>query len=72
MINTKLLRSAFGSGGAPVIDGARRLTFAAIAPALENVSGKYFVDNISTSSSKFTYDKDIQEKFWKKQKKLLE
>jgi len=71
VINTKLLRSAFGSQGRSLIDGAKILIFAAIAPELENVSGKYFVNNRSQSSKTTTYDKDIQKMLWKKTEELI-
>lgn len=71
VINTKLLRSAFGSYGAPLLEGAKTLIFAAIAPELENVSGKYFVNNRSESSQNITYNKEIQKKLWKKTEEIL-
>ncbi len=71
VINTKLLRSAFGAGGAPLIEGAKTLIFAAIASELENVSGKYFVNNRSKSSKEITYDKEVQRTLWKKTEEIL-
>ena len=71
VINTKLLRSAFGSGGAPLSSGARSLIFAAIAPELKNVSGKYFVNNRSELSKDITYNKEIQKKLWKKTEEII-
>lgn len=71
VINTKLLRSGFGAVGAPLLDGAKTLIFAAIAPELENVSGRYFVNNRSEPSKDITYDKEIQKKLWKKTKEIV-
>ncbi|MFX1298057.1 MAG: SDR family NAD(P)-dependent oxidoreductase [Promethearchaeota archaeon] len=71
VINTKLLRSAYGSGGAPRSDGAKTLIFAALAPELENVSGKYFVNNHSEPSKDITYNKEIQKKLWKRTEDIL-
>lgn len=71
VINTKLLRSAFGSHGAPLIEGAKTLIFAATAPELEYVSGKYFVNNRSEPSQYITYNKEIQKKLWKKTEELV-
>ncbi len=71
VINTKLLRSAFGSHGALLIDGAKTLIFAAIAPEIENISGKYFVNNRSQPSKTITYNKDIQKILWKKTEELI-
>jgi len=71
VINTKLLRSAFGSGGAPLSDGAKSLIIAAIAPELKNVSGKYFINNRSEPSKDITYNKEIQKKLWKKTEEII-
>lgn len=71
VINTKLLRSAFGAGGAPLKEGAKTLIFAATAPELEKVSGKYFVNNRSESSSEITYNKEVQKTLWKKTEDIL-
>ena len=71
VINTKLLRSAFGAGGAPLIEGAKTLVFAAIGSELKNVSGKYFVNNRSKSSKEITYDKEVQRTLWKKTEEIL-
>lgn len=71
VINTKLLRAASGSGGAPVNEGAKKLLFAATAPELENVSGNYFVNNHSTYSKDITYSKEIQMALWDKSKEII-
>jgi NAD(P)-dependent dehydrogenase (short-subunit alcohol dehydrogenase family) len=71
VINTKLLRSAFGAGGAPPIKGAKTLIYAAIAPELENTTAKYLVNNRSTTSNKITYDLEIQKKLWNKTEEIL-
>ncbi len=70
-INTKLLRAVFRSDGASLEVGAKTLVFAATAPELEGVSGKYFVNNLSKSSKKITYDKEVQKILWKKSEELL-
>jgi len=71
VINTKLLRSAFGSDGAPLLDGAKTLIYAATAPELEDVSGRYFVNNHAMPSKNITYDKEIQRKLWKMTEEIL-
>lgn len=71
VINTKLLRSAFGAGGAPLIEGAKTLVFMATASELKNVSGEYFVNNRSKSSKEITYDKEVQRTLWKKTEEIL-
>lgn len=71
VINTKLLKSAFGSYGAPVIEGANTLIFAATSPELESVSGKYLVNNHSISSKDITYNKELQKMLWNKTEELI-
>ena len=71
VINAKLLRSAFGAGGAPLTEGAKTLVFAATAPELEKVSGKYFVNNRSKSSTEITYNKEVQKTLWKKSEEII-
>ena len=71
VINTKLLGSAMGFGGAPVSKGAESLIYVAMAPELENISGKYFRDNIPTSSKDITYDKEKQKQLWQKTEKII-
>jgi NAD(P)-dependent dehydrogenase (short-subunit alcohol dehydrogenase family) len=71
VINTKLLRSAFGSGGGPPTIGAKTLIYAATAPELENTTAKYLVNNQPTTSNKITYDREIQKRLWKKTEEIL-
>ena len=71
VINTKLLRAAFESGGASVEVGAKTLVFAATAPELEGVSGKYLVNNRPNSSKEITYNKEVQETLWRKTEEIL-
>jgi NAD(P)-dependent dehydrogenase (short-subunit alcohol dehydrogenase family) len=71
VINTKLLRSAFGVGGASLTEGANALIFVAIAPEIKKVSGKYFVNNRPESSKNITYDKEIQKRLWEKTEEIL-
>ncbi|MFW9882710.1 MAG: SDR family oxidoreductase [Candidatus Thorarchaeota archaeon] len=71
VIETKLLKAAMSFGGASLLKGAKTLIYAAITPELENVSGKYFVNNRSALSKDITYDKEIQKKLWKKTEELI-
>jgi NAD(P)-dependent dehydrogenase (short-subunit alcohol dehydrogenase family) len=72
VINTKLLRAAFGAGGADLSEGAKTLVFAAVSPKMENVSGKYLVFNRQESSKEITYDKEIQKMLWNRTEEILE
>ena len=47
------------------------MVFAAIAPELECVSGKYFINNRLESSKQITYDKEVQRTLWKKTEEIL-
>ena len=49
-IDTKLLRSSYGVGGAPLIEGAKTLIYAALEETLVGISGKYFENNHPKSS----------------------
>ena len=71
VINTKLLRAAFGAGGVSLAEGSKTLVFAATAPELEKVTGKYFVNNRSVSSKEITYDIEVQKTLWKKTEEIL-
>ncbi|MFX1496998.1 MAG: SDR family oxidoreductase [Promethearchaeota archaeon] len=71
VINTKLLNSAYGSYGAPVIEGAKTLIFAATSPKLENISGKYLVYNHPKPSKDITYNKELQKMLWDKTEELI-
>lgn len=70
-INTKLLRAAMGYIGKTLFEGAKTLIYAATAPELEKVSGKYLFDNIPTSSKDITYHKEIQRKLWATTEEIL-
>lgn len=71
VINTKLLRAGSGFSGAPLLEGAKTLIYAATAPEIENVSGKYFRDYILTPTKDITYIKEIQRKLWKKTEEIM-
>ena len=63
VINTKLLRVAFG-GGAPVIEGAKTPVYLATSNELENVTGKYFINKRISESASISYDPEVQNKLW--------
>jgi NAD(P)-dependent dehydrogenase (short-subunit alcohol dehydrogenase family) len=64
VIETKLLRAALGTQGAPVEDGARRIVHLAASPDLANVNGAFFVDDRPTVPSSAAGDESLQEKWW--------
>jgi NAD(P)-dependent dehydrogenase (short-subunit alcohol dehydrogenase family) len=65
VIGTKLLRSGFNMPGASTADGAETLIHLASSPDVEHVTGKYFQNKISISSSPVTYDETLQRELWK-------
>ena len=55
-----------------VMDGSKASTFAALAPSLDNVSGKYFDEDTSQiESSKLSYNKELQDNLWQKSEALI-
>ena len=66
-----MLHAAFQAGGEPVIEGARKLVYAATSPELKDVNGEYFVNNRISSSTKITYNKEVQETLWKRTEEIL-
>jgi NAD(P)-dependent dehydrogenase (short-subunit alcohol dehydrogenase family) len=72
IINTKLLKEAMGiNGGITVSKGAEALIYVAMAPELENVTGKYFTNNIPEPSKAITYNKEIQKKLWLRTEEII-
>jgi retinol dehydrogenase 14 len=66
VISTKLLRTGFGMGGAPLETGARTSVKVATDPALRGVTGKYFSDERETTSSGASHDRDLQRALYEK------
>ncbi len=72
VIATKMLRVGFGSmGGRPVQDGAARIAYLIASPAIENVSGKYFVNDKEQQSSPQSRDVKLQNQFWRMSEKMV-
>jgi NAD(P)-dependent dehydrogenase (short-subunit alcohol dehydrogenase family) len=64
--DTKLLRSAFP--GYPALtpeEGARTSVYLATSPDVIHTSGRYFEKRKQIRSSALTYDRPVQERFWK-------
>jgi len=64
VIETKLLRAAFGTQGAPVEDGARRIVHLAASPDLADMNGAFFVDDRPSVPSSAAGDESLQEQWW--------
>ena len=64
VIATKLLRTGFGLGGAPVEQGARTSVYLATAPEVAKVTGRYFVDAREAAPSREGRDVALAERVW--------
>ena len=51
--------------------GAETPVHLADSPALEGVSGKYFVDKKAVKSAPQTYDKELQDNLWKLSQQMV-
>ena len=51
-------------GGDPLETGAKTPVYLASSPSVENVSGKYFEDCRSETSSPETYDRSLARRLW--------
>jgi NAD(P)-dependent dehydrogenase (short-subunit alcohol dehydrogenase family) len=64
VIATKLMRTSFGLGGAPAEEGARTSVHLATSPALDGVSGRYFVDAREATPAREARDPALAEQVW--------
>jgi NAD(P)-dependent dehydrogenase (short-subunit alcohol dehydrogenase family) len=72
VIDTKLLRSTLGMGGASLVEGAKTSVYLAAAPELEPVTGKYFSDCKESESSRYSHNIEARKKLWETSLKLTE
>lgn len=72
VIRTKLLRAGWGGGGSDLSLGADTIVYAATAPELETVTGRYFDNQRETASSATSHDKNLQQKLWATSTQLVE
>ena len=64
VINTKLLRAGWSGFGGFTSEGANRLIYLAESADIDNVTGKYFMNDSITKSSPISYDKDVRKRLW--------
>ncbi|MGA9120856.1 MAG: SDR family oxidoreductase [Bacteroidota bacterium] len=64
VINTKLLRTGFGTTGATVEEGAATNVFLATSPEVEGITRKYFVRSQQAASSWLSRDPAARQKLW--------
>jgi NAD(P)-dependent dehydrogenase (short-subunit alcohol dehydrogenase family) len=71
VIGTKLLRSGFGMGGAPVEEGARTSVYLATSPEVANITGRYYVDSRPATPSRTARDAALAARLWQESERLL-
>jgi NAD(P)-dependent dehydrogenase (short-subunit alcohol dehydrogenase family) len=64
VIRTKLLKEGWGGGGIDLTHGGDTVVYAATAPQLEAVTGRYLDNKRETSSSTASHDEGLQVKLW--------
>ncbi|MBL8914995.1 MAG: SDR family oxidoreductase [Archangium sp.] len=64
VITTKLLKTGFGMGGAPLESGAKTSVYCATSPSLEGVTGKYYSDSREKQAAPQAYDAALEAKVW--------
>jgi retinol dehydrogenase-14 len=64
VIATKLLRAGWGGGGNDLGRGAETVVYAATAPELAEVTGRFFDNRRETASSAASHDKKLQQTLW--------
>jgi len=65
VIGTKLLREGFGFGGSDISQGSKTSVYLATSEDVDEVSGKYFVNQKTSSPSQVAYDIAVQDRLWK-------
>ncbi len=71
VVDTKLLRKSYHMDGLSIEKGAQTSVYLASSPALEDVSGKYFISMQECPASDLSQDKDLQGAFWKLSKEMM-
>jgi NAD(P)-dependent dehydrogenase (short-subunit alcohol dehydrogenase family) len=71
VIHTKLLKAGWGGGGDNLARGAETIVYAATAPELEGVTGRYFDNRRETESSSATHDKMLRRELWNVSARLV-
>jgi NAD(P)-dependent dehydrogenase (short-subunit alcohol dehydrogenase family) len=64
VINTKMLREAFNMSGASVKEGAATSVYLASSPAVEGVTGKYFIHKREARAAPIADNASLRERFW--------
>ncbi len=70
VIDTKLLRNAFGMSGSSIQSGAATSVYLASSPEVAGVNGAYFVDCRQVDPGEQAQDPTLQKQFWQISEKL--
>lgn len=71
VIRTKLLNAGWGGGGDNLSRGAETIVYAATAPELETVTGRFFDNRRETASSPAARDEKLQRELWQVSAQLV-
>jgi len=71
VISTKLLKKNYGNIGSAVEEGAANIIYVATSSKIEDVSGKYFVNQMPQGSATVTYETNVQDKLWEVSQEML-
>lgn len=71
VVSTRLLAQGFGLTGIPVERSTRCLLFLALAPELEGVTGKYFVDCRPAPPATLAREAGVRGRFWEHTESLV-
>jgi NAD(P)-dependent dehydrogenase (short-subunit alcohol dehydrogenase family) len=72
VIDTKILRDNFGMRGSPISEGIKTLYYLALSDEVENITGKYFINQSIEKTASTTYHKEYQEKLNLKTKEVIQ
>lgn len=71
VIRTKLLHAGWSGGGDNLSRGAETIVYAATAPELADVTGRFFDNRRETASSSASHDKALQRELWRVSAQLV-
>ncbi len=72
VITTKMLKAGFNMTGDSLSVGAETPVYLATSPVVERITGGYFDTKQIVTSSKYTYDVDLQGRLWQETIKMIQ
>jgi hypothetical protein len=58
--------------GSPISEGIKTLYYLALSDEVENITGKYFINQSIEKTASITYHKEYQEKLYLKTKEVIQ